>query len=285
MLSTYPCSVEDYLDTEVTTLSLCWYLKRYDGQEMGFTNHDCDIVFEGIKYIAKSGFAASAIVSDSSLSVDNLDISCVIDDDIIKEGDILSGLYDHAEIRIFLVNYMNLEAGAVKMRRGWLGEVKISQNHFVVEVRGMLQAFSTQLGEIYSPCCRANLGDCRCKIDLEQYKVRNLSVYEIMQDRVHFRFAGFPETPAAGELLKYLSYGKVTFTTGNNTGISMEIKSCVNDTIQLVLPIPYTIALDDKFDVTTGCDKHITTCCNFFKNSVNFRGEPHIPHHNINLQR
>jgi hypothetical protein len=84
-------------------------------------------------------------------------------------------------------------------------------------------------------------------------------------------------------------YGILTWNTGENTGISIEVVSFVNagfgDTgitspgglFDLFLPMGSQINLGDSFSVTVGCDKKFSTCKAKFDNVKNFRGEPHIP--------
>jgi uncharacterized phage protein (TIGR02218 family) len=45
----------------------------------------------------------------------------------------------------------------------------------------------------------------------------------------------------------------------------------------LVLPMPYSIASGDTYNLIKGCDKTLITCAERFDNIVNFRGEPSVP--------
>src|SRR2546421_726909 len=116
---------------EVTTLATCWNLTRRDSTILGFTDHDQPIIFDSITYKAATGFTPSAIQNTGTLSVDNLDVDGMLSSGSIIEADILAGLYDFAEIEIFQVNYADLTQGALKLRRGWLGEVSFYKQQFV----------------------------------------------------------------------------------------------------------------------------------------------------------
>ena len=76
----------------------------------------------------------------------------------------MAGLYDHAEISVFQVNYTDTGQGVIPLREGWLGEVTFNDGRFVAEIRGLTQRLSQRVGELYSPSCRADLGDTRCKV-------------------------------------------------------------------------------------------------------------------------
>ncbi len=78
----------------------------------------------------------------------------------------------------------------------------------------------------------------------------------------------------------WFTAGKLTFTSGANFGLGIEVKTHKNDSgVGLVLwqAMPQPIAAGDGFIVTAGCDKRFSTCGNRFNNTVNFRGFPQIP--------
>ncbi len=72
-------------------------------------------------------------------------------------------------------------------------------------------------------------------------------------------------------------YGKVTFTSGENNGLSMEVKTYVLGTLVLQLPMPYAIEAGDTYSLVQGCDRSFVTCRDRHDNVINFRGEPHLP--------
>lgn len=169
-----------HLAGPVTTLATCWRITRADGAEFFFTDHDRDLLFEGNLYKASSGYSRTAIANDASLSVDNLDVEGVFDSTAITEEDLRAGLFDQAEVRIFLVNWADPAQGSLRMRRGWFGEVVLSeQGTFRTELRGLTQALSQRIGELYSPECRADLGDQRCRIPILPPEVERETAYAV----------------------------------------------------------------------------------------------------------
>jgi uncharacterized phage protein (TIGR02218 family) len=255
---------------EVTTLATCWKLTRRDGVLFGFTDHDADIMVDSVIYKAASGFTPSAIQNTSSLSVDNLDVEGMLSAGNITESDILAGLYDFAEIEIFQVNYNDTSQGKLKLRRGWLGEVSLVKQQFVAEVRGLTQRLSQTIGELYSASCRATFADSRCKINAVIYTISGTVTASVSNQE--FKDASIIEASGAYD------FGKITFSSGANIGLSMEVKEFTSGgKVTLVLPMPYNIAIGDGYSMTQGCDKTIATCTNQYNNVVNFRGEPHVP--------
>lgn len=261
--------LQNHLDGEVTTLATCWKLSIANGSVMGFTEHDSDIIFETVTYLASSGFTPTVVENSSDLSVDNLNLEGLLDSATIKEADIMAGIYDFAEIEIFQVNYKDLSQGSLKLRRGWLGEVSMGKNQFVAEVRGLTQKLSKTIGDLFSPSCRADLGDARCQVNLTPFtktgNITSVTGNSVFQDTVRTEAAGF------------FDFGKITFTSGNNNGLSMEVKEYTTGSITLVLPMPYDVQVDDAYTIEAGCDKTFETCKNRFDNVINFRGEPHVP--------
>ncbi|MGI3212890.1 baseplate hub protein [Roseovarius tibetensis] len=181
-----------HLAGPVTTLATCWRISRIDGREFFFTDHDRDLAFEGNLYRASSGYSRTAIAGDASLSVDNLDVEGVFDSAAITEEELRAGLFDQAEVRIFIVNWADPAMGALRMRRGWFGEVVLSeQDIFRTELRGMTQALQQRIGELYSPECRADLGDHRCKVPVAPSEIARSTAYNV-GDVVRVRTTGTP---------------------------------------------------------------------------------------------
>lgn len=258
-----------HLSSEVTTTAICWKLTRSDSTILAFTSHDSDITYDSVTYLANSGFAPSAIANNSELAVDNLDIEGVIDSSYITEADINAGLYDYAQIEIFMLNYESLGQGALNLRTGWLGEVKFSRGRFVVEVRGLMQKLAQNIGQLYSPSCRAKLGDSQCGVTIASYTTTG-SITAKTSNQI---FSDSALAQADG----WFAGGQISFTSGNNNGLSMEVKEYRSGQITLVMPMPFDLAVSDTYSMLAGCDKSFDTCIAKFSNAVNFRGEPHIP--------
>lgn len=254
---------------EVTTLATCWKLLRRDNVVFGFTDADMDIAVDSITYKAASGFTPSAVQNTSSFSVDNLDVEGMLSAGNITEADIMAGLYDFAEIEIFQVNYKDVGQGKLKLRRGWLGEVSLVGQQFVAEVRGLTQRLSQTIGELYSSSCRASFADVRCKLSSASYTATG-TVTAISSNQ---EFLDSSRTEVSG----VYNFGVITFLSGANSGLSMEVKEFLSGgKIILVLPLPYNVVVGDSYSMVQGCDKTLATCSGRFNNVLNFRGEPHV---------
>lgn len=259
-----------HIAAEVTSLATCWKLTRSDGVVLGFTSHDCDIVFEDLTYLASSGFVPSAVASNCELSVDNMEIEGIVDGVVVKEDEIIAGKYDLAKVEIFMLGYKDVLQGKLNLRSGWIGEIQYGNGKFIAEVRGLMQSMVQIIGQLYSPSCRAKFCDSKCGLNITNYTViGNVSSFH---DRQIFTDL------SRKEVVGWFSMGKVTFLSGKNSGLSMEIKEFqAGGIITLVLSMPYAIEIGDRYSLQAGCSKTLEICTNRFNNSVNFRGEPHVP--------
>jgi hypothetical protein len=76
---------------------------------------------------------------------------------------------------------------------------------------------------------------------------------------------------------EYFQGGILTWTSGLNIGLKIEVKSYSPGYIFLSDAMVYAIAIGDTYSMKAGCDRLLTTCINRFNNVVNFRGFPHLP--------
>ena len=266
-------ALKAHLEGETTTLATCWLATLQNGTVYGFTSHSSDIVFDGRTYAAATGITPSAIASNADLAVDNLDVDGMLDASVITEADIAAGLWDYAAIEIFMVNWADLSMGQIKMRSGRLGEVKTGRVAYTAELRGLSQNLQQVVGELYSPTCRAALGDARCKVALGAYTQSGAVASVLSQE-------GFLSTLT--QPADYYTGGRVTFTSGQNSGLGMEVIAYSRDIFTLALPMPYPIAVGDSFTAVAGCQKQfLRDCVGKFSNAINFRGEPYLPGNDV----
>ena len=268
-MQTIPTALAAHLAQEVTTLARCWSIRRKDGVTLYFTDHDANLTVDGYTYAAADSMTPSALSSQAGLAVDNLEFDGILSAASITEADILSGRYDHAEITIFMVNYADPTMGRLHLKTGWLGEVKLQGGGFIAELRGLSAQLQQSIGEIYTSTCRAALGDARCGIDLSAYTFSGT----VTGVEAAFAFSDTGKTQATD----YFAGGVVHFTSGANSGLSMEVRDFSAGRFGLFLPMPSAIAIGDSYSVSAGCDKQFDTCSARFHNAVNFRGEPHVP--------
>jgi uncharacterized phage protein (TIGR02218 family) len=183
-------------------------------------------------------------------------------------------MFDNAEVTTFLVSADDPDAYQHVLRTGWIGNTRrTAEGSYTAEVRGLTQALAQTIVRTYGVACDAELGDERCTVDMTAFTSTDFVGSVIVQRR---------SFTAAEALFPGLSTGgKITFTSGQNAGYSMEIASTSGATINLYLPMPKDITgggigVGDAFTYTAGCDKKYATCKNTYSNLVNFRGHGHF---------
>lgn len=270
-MKTVSANLQTTLGAQVATLATLWKLTLTDSTVIGFTDHDKDIVFESVTYKSAAGYTPSAVASAAGLNVDELEVQGILAAAGITAASIAAGNLDHAEVRLMLVDWSNLADGALKLRRGWVGEVSRGRLDFRGEVRGLAQRLQQVVGEFYSPLCRAELGDARCKVTLASFTVTG-TVTGVTSARV---FADSARTEAD----QWFRYGKLTWTSGNNSGRSEDVKSYLlsGGAFELVRAMPQAVQVGDGYSVYAGCDKAHATCKTKFNNIVNRRAEDFVP--------
>jgi uncharacterized phage protein (TIGR02218 family) len=274
-MRTIPAALQAKLDSGVTTLCRCWVLTRRDGVVQGFTDHDEDILLDGVPCRAGTGLVGSEATTQSGLAVTAGEISGALIDDALTENDLAAGRYDAAAIETWLVDWSDASL-RVLLSKGTLGEVRREGAAFAAEVRGLADRLSEEKGRLYTATCSADLGDARCTIDLDDTDFRGTGTIAALNGMSIFQASGLTAFDTG-----WFTAGRLAWTSGPNTGLAMEIKSHRKDvggvTIELWQAMPQPLANGDAFAATAGCDKRFATCRDRFDNSVNFRGFPHIP--------
>lgn len=267
-----------HLGQETTTLAYLIRIARRDGTVMGFTTHDTDLVYSGLTYKAQNSFTASSIESHSDLSTDNLSAVGILSSADISETDLLLGKYDHAAVDVYLCNWSDMTQGVMQIRKGWFGEVTTAKGKYSVEIKGLHDKLQRTVGSYFTAECRHDLGDALCQVNLASTVIAG-TVDEVVSPTQIYDYSNSSLLAMGND---YYNYGKLTWTSGNNIGLSMEVKGFIVDggwltNISIWMPMPHTILVNDNFTLTAGCDKRFATCKNKFNNITNFGGFPHMP--------
>jgi uncharacterized phage protein (TIGR02218 family) len=273
MSKTMAAAATTHLALERTTLCTCWKITRADGTVLGFTDYHEDLTIGGVHYESQSGMVrATAVSGTSDLGVQNADIETVLDSDAIDREDLQAGLYDYADVRIFLCNYLDPDAWQIKLLRGRLGEVSLERSTGRAELRSLTELLKQRVGRTHEVSCIYELGDSKCGVTLASFTVTG-NVTTVANQH---QFTSSARTEATG----WFNQGKIKFTTGNCAGLSMEVQRYTNSagtkTFVLPLDMPYPIAVGNAYEASAGCNKTWATCVSKFSNQ-NFAGFPFIP--------
>jgi uncharacterized phage protein (TIGR02218 family) len=274
-MRTIPAALQAKLDTGVTTLCRCWRIVRRDGVVQGFTDHDQDVLLDGLTCRAGTGLAGSEASARLGLAVDGSEIAGALNAETLAEADLAAGRYDAAQVEIHLVDWSEPSLH-VLLSSGTLGEVRREGQAFAAEIRGLADALNQESGRRYTATCSADLGDARCTVDLTAAALRGTGAIAALTGTSSFTASGLGAFDDG-----WFTAGRLHWTSGANAALAVEVKRHrVADgavVLDLWQAMPEPLASGDAFIVTAGCDKRFATCREKFDNAVNFRGFPHIP--------
>ena len=270
-----PTGLAGHLREGATTLCRCWTLRRRDGRVLGFTDHDRDLVLDGVVHLAGTGLSAAEATAELGFAVGGGDVSGALAADGISEADILAGLYDDAEVETWLVNWAAPDT-RLRLDLASIGEIRRQDGAFAAELRGPLHRYDEEQGRLYRAGCAAELGDGRCRVDLAGVAFTGEGSVTATDGAARLSASGLAGFPSG-----WFSGGRLLWLGGADAGASVEVASHVRDGGEAVLelwrPAGRTIAPGDAFRVSAGCDKRLSTCRDRFGNVGNFRGFPHMP--------
>ena len=251
----------------VATVALAWTLARTDGVTIGLTDHDRDLVLDGLAHRAAPGMTPAAVVRRDGVEADTTEAAGALTAAAIGEADLLGGRWDGARVRVRAVDWAT---GAVlaELGRGTIGAVEASEGAFTAELRGSAAALDLPVAEETSALCRAELGDRRCRMAMAGR--RRYARVAAAEGAVLTLDAGEPSANAYGE-------GRVRWVSGANCGLESAVAVSAGATVTLRAVPRFTVAAGTLVLVEEGCDKMLATCAGRFANAANFRGEPFLP--------
>ena len=208
------------------------------------------------------------------MATDNQEIAGVLNDEGIIEQDLISGRFDAASVQIWLVNWQSPDQRH-HLRTALLGEIVREDNAFRAELRGITSLLDKNIGRSYTRRCDANLGDDRCRADLENSTWRSSGHVTRVVGRLELSVTGL-----GGFEPGFFAGGYLQWTGGPNLGRRSELSASpatAEDRLSLWQAPIADVGVGDTFNIYAGCDKTFATCRDRFGNQLNFRGCPHLP--------
>jgi uncharacterized phage protein (TIGR02218 family) len=280
-MRTLPSGLATHLTQDTTTLCSCWRITKVNGGSLGFTDHDRALSFDGTAFEAQSGYTGSEIESSLGLSVDNLEATGALESTRLNEQHLKAGDFDHAEVEIWRINWQDVSQRLL-VRKGHLGEVTYGGGRFNAEVRGVAHLFNQSKGRLFQYGCDAELGDQRCKVDLDDPAYHTTAVVAGTAG------ASLEVSGVTGFADDWFTRGLLEFTSGANAGRKFRIKRYnvigTVTRIDLWQPPAQSVIVGDAAILRAGCDRQFRTCNAKFTNSENYHGFPHMPGNDFVMQ-
>ena len=253
-----------------TTLCHCWRLVLREGTRIGFTDHDRDLMFDGLNHAAASGLEASEVEASLGFAAAGGELAGALMAASLSEADLAGGRYDGATIETWLVDWSAPEA-RVLLDVGAIGEVTRTDHAFTAEMRSLAHSFDETRGRLYQTLCSADLGDARCKADLTGAAMRVTCKALGVESGSMFRLE------ATGKASGWFSGGTAEFR-GRRLGVIRDHAERDGAAfVSLWAPPASAPNIGEAVTLIVGCDKSFETCRAKFANHLNFRGFPHMP--------
>lgn len=255
-----------FLAQELATTAVWWRIYRRDGVALGFTTHDRDLAFDGLRHRAAPGMIPSAIRQTIDLADEPSDVAGALGHDSLREDDLAAGLFDGARVEIGVVDWASLECA--RLHTGTLGELGRDGQGFTAQLRSAKAALEIDPVPRSGPMCRARFCGPECALDPRAFTVRaNVLVVDLDANRV------VTDVAADNRFL----LGELRWFDGPQTGIAMRVLDVAATGLLLDRPLAATCAPGLRVELREGCDRTVATCADRFGNAVNFRGEPFLP--------
>lgn len=253
----------------ITKMITCWRIALTNGENLFFTDSDQNIFFQEEEYIAGSNFTPNSIINSNELGQDNFTITGIIDNKFFTKENILNGNLSNAYIEIFLLNLTHNLLEKTILKTGWLGEIRLSNNSFTIEISSIGIKTNNLIGKCYSSSCRAEFGDRFCQKKREDYSYLGKISSTLGKNSFIDNDRAEPDN--------FFDNGTLIFNSGKYQNKKYNVISFHNKIIYLDSNINLKLIKGDIYRITIDCDKSLETCINKFNNVLNFRGEPYIP--------
>lgn len=258
-----------------------WKLTRRDGVVMRFADHPEPIVWEGQVY-TPADFEPSASEHRAGFAENNVEIRGGISSQAITYQDLRAGLYNDARVEEITVDWkypFSETVGHFRRDVFIVDGVQYSGEVFQGDILSLPGVLSRRAGRTINRDCDAEVGDSRCGLDLELYRVAG-EITAVSEDRRVI------ETDLSDPDGRY-DDGVVTMTSGPNSGFNLFVKKYLNadGEIQLQLRAPFSISVGETFTIVPGCGRTRADCKGttgtknrpWPTNIENFRGFPDMP--------
>ncbi len=255
-----------FFDRELDTAATYWRVFRRDGVALGFTSHDRDLAFGGIRHRSAPGMVPAAIRMTADLTEDSAGVEGALSHASIRSVDLANGLFDQASIEVGIVDWESLEHHSIY--NGILGRIEDNRHGFSGELSSAKEVLERDLVPRTSPTCRATFCGRGCGLSSPRFTTRHI-LDEIDLDRNQVRFTSLDAQD--------YSDGQLRFLDGPQTGVTFGILGGSGDWLTLDRPISDNLASGTPAELREGCDHVFETCSTRFDNAVNFRGEPFLP--------
>ncbi|GHC69292.1 DUF2163 domain-containing protein [Limoniibacter endophyticus] len=264
-------ALRTHLAGAVTSACHCWIIARNDGVREGYTDHDRALNLEDVDCLPEAGFSASEARERLGLGVDTTDIEGALSSSRIDETAIDAGAYDGARVEMWLVNWRKPQERML-LRAAQIGKITRADGRFVAELVSAKHVLDKPMGRFIRRQCDANLGDERCRVDLNHPAYHARGAVTAMTGQTSIRVSGLD-----GFTEGWFDHGWLSFENGQRLFVVAHVRGTEGVIITFRADARLTAETGEAFRIAAGCDKRFSSCKTKFANALNFQGFPHLP--------
>jgi uncharacterized phage protein (TIGR02218 family) len=255
----------------------CLRIESPAGSVWRFTSSDIAMVIGDERYEPGVTISPMAAQSTEGFNATSTGIEGIIDaigGNGFSESSLRSGILNGAIARLFLVNLFDPPASLsetpakfIEFPATKIKSINRTDTRWQAELSDSSIGLERKIGIETSKYCRAFFGDSDCQKNLAPLTSNLIAQAGCTKKELNHNqsFA-----------INYFQYGKVVFTSGQNTGVARGIAISNGTTISLTEELPFIPAVNDTFQAIKGC-AHTKIACIAYENIRNFRGESAIP--------
>ena len=256
-----------WFGTALETVAVWWRIERRDGVALGFTSHDRDLIFAGLRHRTAPGMVPSAVRRTGTFEADTAEIAGALAHDAIGEADLVAGRFDGASVTMGLVDWQTLENET--LFAGTIGSVGREGENFSADLESIKQALARQVVPRTSPTCRAEFCGEGCTLSAARFS-HEIVIADISEDRQSVLVSGMASQPNA-------EFGWIRAADGPDVGMMLRVHAVESGWMVLERALSEGMAAGMRTILREGCDHTLATCSARFANAVNFQGEPFLP--------
>lgn len=290
-MRTIPTGLLAHKQDESTTLCQLIRIETIDGEVIGMTTLDQDVLYDDGKgevlYRAAVGFQPASIYSSADVGVDNSEFTSLVPeyDFELNQERVNAGVYNYARFWMYEVNYDDLSQGHWVVMHGTLGQMTSKEGITLWGgMRSLMDQYRKPLCELDSLSCRAKfgsqVGEERFPCGYDTTSLWLPGTVETVGAESNRTFTDSTRT----EVDDFFVPGLLEVLTGANAGFYAEVEqSTAAGEISLAFITPYPIQVGDTYRIRRDCNKRARDeekgCKHWFGSSwtIHFRGEPDIP--------
>jgi uncharacterized phage protein (TIGR02218 family) len=286
--------MKSLLQVKVHRHCKCWKITRTDATVLRFTTASEEITFNSELYTPVGGANDVAQSKESGMKEANTGFSGIITSDAITTEDLHAGKYRGAKIEEWIVDYMFPFLGYFDYTWYTVREIAYNGSSWQAEMIGAVGKLQQKVGRNAARTCPHVFDDdSDCDFATvnpgSQTEWTGVDVVAVSPTYPKGVFQGhYVDLPGSGN---WFSYGIVTFTSGNNSGLHRVIKyygttePAVSFWFEAIIAFPFDIEVGDLFTAKVGCCRELDntdanqSCLDCVDHGMvdYFGGYPHMP--------